>query len=119
MSCVGNGENEARIWSDSRPGGAGRSGDRKVYVDLSFYDDLRTRFGAPGDFAQAYVLAHEIGHHIQTLLGIEGQVRELQRSQPRMRNQYSVAMELQADCLAGVWGYTAQRRGHHLEPGSV
>ena len=93
-------------------------GDRKVYVDLSFYDDLRIRFGAPGDFAQAYVLAHEIGHHIQTLLGIEGQVRELQLSRPRMQNQYSVAMELQADCLAGVWGYTAQRRGL-LEPGDI
>ena len=93
-------------------------GDRKVYIDLSFYDDLRTRFGAPGDFAQAYVLAHEIGHHIQTLLGIEGKVRELQQSQPRLRNQYSVAMELQADCLAGVWGNSAARRGL-LEPGDV
>ena len=93
-------------------------GDRKVYIDLSFYDDLRTRFGAPGDFAQAYVLAHEIGHHIQTLLGIEGQVRELQRTNPRMRNEYSVAMELQADCLAGVWGNTADQDGI-LEPGDI
>lgn len=93
-------------------------GDRKVYIDLSFYDDLRTRFGAPGDFAQAYVLAHEIGHHVQALLGIEGRVRELQQSQPRMRNEYSVAMELQADCLAGVWGNRAARRGL-LEAGDI
>ncbi len=93
-------------------------GDRKVYIDLSFYDELRTRFGAPGDFAQAYVLAHEIGHHIQTLLGIEGQVRQLQRSQPGMQNEYSVAMELQADCLAGVWGNTAGARGL-LEAGDI
>jgi len=93
-------------------------GDRKVYIDLSFYDDLRARFGAPGDFAQAYVLAHEIGHHIQTLLGIERQVRELQQSQPRMRSEYSVAMELQADCLAGVWGFTVDRKGV-LEAGDI
>jgi predicted metalloprotease len=93
-------------------------GDRKVYIDLSFYDELRTRFGAPGDFAQAYVLAHEIGHHIQTLIGIEGRVRQLQQSQPRMRNEYSVAMELQADCLAGVWGNWADRKGI-LDAGDV
>lgn len=67
-------------------------GDRKVYIDLLFYDDLRSRFGAPGDFAQAYVLAHEIGHRIHTLLGIERQVRQLQGERPGMRNQYSVAM---------------------------
>jgi predicted metalloprotease len=93
-------------------------GDRKVYIDLSFYDDLKTRFGAPGDFAQAYVLAHEIGHHIQNLLGIERQVRELQQSNPRMRNEYSVAMELQADCLAGVWGNSAGQR-NVLSPGDI
>jgi predicted metalloprotease len=93
-------------------------GDRKVYIDLSFYDDLRTRFGAPGDFAQAYVLAHEVGHHIQTLLGISDQVRRLQQSNPRQRNQYSIAMELQADCLAGVWGNHAGRAGI-LERGDV
>lgn len=93
-------------------------GDRKVYIDLSFYDDLRTRFGAPGDFAQAYVLAHEIGHHIQTILGIERRVRELQQSNSQMRNVYSVAMELQADCLAGVWGSTAGRDGL-LSPGDI
>ena len=93
-------------------------GDGKVYIDLSFYDDLRARFGAPGDFAQAYVLAHEIGHHVQSLLGIESRVRELQQSRPRMRNEYSVAMELQADCLAGVWGNRAARKGL-LETGDV
>jgi predicted metalloprotease len=92
--------------------------DQKVYIDLAFYDDLRDRFGAPGDFAQAYVLAHEIGHHIQNILGIERRIRELQRSNPRMRNQYSVAMELQADCLAGVWGHTAGRDGL-LERGDI
>ncbi len=92
--------------------------DQKVYIDLSFYDDLRTRFGAPGDFAQAYVLAHEIGHHVQTLLGIERRVRELQQAQPRMRSQYSVAMELQADCFAGVWGNTAAQKGM-LERGDI
>ena len=93
-------------------------GDQKVYIDLSFYDDLRRRFGAPGDFAQAYVLAHEIGHHVQTLLGIESQVRQLQRSEPRARNAYSVAMELQADCLAGVWA-NAAARDNLLEPGVI
>jgi len=93
-------------------------GDRKVCIDLGFYDELRTRFGAPGDFAQAYVLAHEIGHHVQTLLGIEPRVRELQRARPSMQNQYSVALELQADCLAGVWGNHADRGGL-LEAGDV
>lgn len=105
-------------WGQTATGPFYCPGDRKVYIDLSFYDDLRTRFGAPGDFAQAYVLAHEIGHHIQTLLGIEGQVREQQRSNPRQRNEYSVAMELQADCLAGVWGHAAAQK-NMLEPGDV
>ena len=85
-------------------------GDQKVYLDLSFFDQLSRRFGAPGDFAQAYVLAHEIGHHIQTITGIERQVRAAQSSNPGARNQIQVRMELQADCLAGVWGNsTAQR----------
>ena len=92
--------------------------DQKVYVDLSFYDDLRSRFGAPGDFAQAYVLAHEIGHHIQNITGIERRVRAQQRSDPRNKNEYSVRMELQADCLAGVWGHQAGRRGV-LEAGDI
>ncbi len=93
-------------------------GDRKVYIDLSFYGDLRRRFGAPGDFAQAYVLAHEIGHHVQNLTGIEGRMRNAQRSDPRGANALSVRMELQADCFAGVWGHHAERRDI-LEPGDV
>jgi len=85
--------------------------DERVYIDLGFYDELKRRFGAPGDFAQAYVLAHEIGHHVQKVLGIEAQVRQLQQSRPGLANQLSVRMELQADCFAGVWGHsTAQRQ---------
>ncbi|HEY3383938.1 MAG TPA: neutral zinc metallopeptidase [Vicinamibacterales bacterium] len=84
--------------------------DRKVYIDLAFYDELRSRFGADGEFAQAYVIAHELGHHVQNLLGIDDKVRQLQESRPRQANAYSVRLELQADCLAGVWGHaTAQR----------
>lgn len=86
------------------------AGDERVYIDLGFYEDLRERFGAPGDFAQAYVIAHEIGHHVQNLFGIEQRMREAQRVYPGEQNQLSVAFELQADCLAGVWGHsTAQR----------
>ena len=92
--------------------------DEKVYVDLSFFEELRRRFGAPGDFAQAYVLAHEVGHHIQKLSGIESQVRRLQQQRPGQANELSVRMELQADCLAGVWGHTTARRDL-LEPGDV
>lgn len=93
-------------------------GDQKVYVDLGFYQELKDRFGAPGDFAQAYVLAHEIGHHIQFLLGTESKVRQRQSQNPGQANPLSVAMELQADCYAGVWGYSAARRGI-LEAGDV
>ncbi len=92
--------------------------DQKVYVDLAFYDDLSARFGAPGDFAQAYVLAHELGHHIQNLSGIERQVRAEQQSRPESANALSVRMELQADCLAGVWGQHAGQRGI-LEAGDI
>jgi predicted metalloprotease len=92
--------------------------DRRVYIDLGFYDDLKQRFGAPGDFAQAYVIAHELGHHVQNLLGIERQVREQQQRNPAAANELSVRMELQADCFAGVWGHsTAQRE--ILEQGDV
>jgi len=93
-------------------------GDTQVYIDLGFYDELRDRFGAPGDFAQAYVLAHEIGHHVQRLLGTEAQVREAQRRDPSRANAWSVALELQADCYAGVWAHDAAARGL-LETGDV
>jgi predicted metalloprotease len=79
-------------------------GDLKVYIDLGFFDELEKRFGASGEFAQAYVVAHEVGHHVQRLLGTEEQVRRAQRSRPGAANQYSVALELQADCYAGIWG---------------
>jgi predicted metalloprotease len=92
--------------------------DEKVYIDLGFYDELRQRFGAPGQFAQAYVLAHEIGHHVQKITGIENRVRQLQRGNPGMENALSVRMELQADCLAGVWAHTTQQRSL-LEQGDV
>jgi predicted metalloprotease len=84
--------------------------DEKVYIDLSFYDELKTRFGAPGEFAQAYVLAHEIGHHVQNILGVSGRVHNLQQRNPGSANALSVRLELQADCLAGIWANsTAQR----------
>lgn len=93
-------------------------GDQKAYIDLGFFDELSQRFGAPGDFAQAYVLAHEVGHHVQTLLGIDRQVRQSQAQNPRQANQTQVRMELQADCLAGVWGHSAAQRGK-LDRGDV
>ncbi len=92
--------------------------DQKVYIDLGFYDELKNRFGASGDFAQAYVLAHEIGHHVQNLLGIDGKVRQAQRANPGAANDLSVKLELQADCLAGVWGHSTQQR-NILEQGDV
>jgi uncharacterized protein len=84
--------------------------DEKVYLDLSFFDELGRRFGAPGEFAQAYVIAHEIGHHVQNVLGIAQKVRQLQRSDPSDRNPLSVRMELQADCFAGIWGHSTKER---------
>jgi predicted metalloprotease len=92
--------------------------DEKVYIDLGFYDELRARFGAPGQFAQAYVLAHEIGHHVQKILGIEQRVTREQQADPQERNLLSVRLELQADCFAGVWGHSTQER-HLLESGDV
>ena len=77
--------------------------DQKIYVDLSFYQELRRRFKAPGDFAQAYVIAHEVGHHVQTLLGIAGKVQQMKQRYPGQANKIQVRMELQADCLSGVW----------------
>jgi predicted metalloprotease len=100
-------------------------GDRKVYLDLAFFDELQQRFGASGDFAQAYVLAHEIGHHVQNLMGTDGQVRQAQRSDPGSVNAMSVRLELQADCYAGVWGHSAAASGRaaqgkvELDPGDA
>jgi uncharacterized protein len=92
-------------------------GDRKVYIDLGFFDELATKFGAPGDFAQAYVLAHEVGHHIQTITGTEAKVRQAQRG--GNKNQLQVAMELQADCYSGVWAARANASRRILEPGDL
>ncbi len=92
--------------------------DEKVYIDLGFYDELRQRFGAPGEFAQAYVLAHEIGHHVQKIIGVESRVRRLQDNHPSAADRLSVSMELQADCFAGIWAHSTQQRGL-LEAGDV
>lgn len=92
--------------ADSRMGPHYCPLDNRVYLDLEFFEDLRTRFGATGDLAPAYVLAHEIGHHVQNLLGTDDQVRELQQQDPARANELSVRMELQADCFAGVWSST-------------
>jgi predicted metalloprotease len=95
--------------------------DEKVYIDLSFYKDLRDSFGAPGDFAQAYVIAHEIGHHVQNQLGImeEAQTAQQQASSQADANRLSVMLELQADCLSGVWAYNADRSRAILEQGDI
>jgi predicted metalloprotease len=92
--------------------------DHKVYLDLSFFQELSRRFGAPGDFAAAYVIAHEIGHHVQSELGIERAIRQKQQEDPGNANMYSVQLELQADCFAGVWGKSTADRGL-LDPGDV
>ena len=95
-------------------------GDQKVYIDLSFYNDLRNRFRAPGDFAQAYVIAHEVGHHVQTLLGISPQVRKAQqRMNEADANEMSVRQELQADCFSGVWAHHAHKARNILEKGDI
>ena len=94
--------------------------DQKVYIDLAFYDELKRRFNAPGDFAQAYVIAHEVGHHVQKLLGIADKVQELkERSDERTANQIQVRMELQADCLAGVWANINDQQKRRLEDGDI
>lgn len=92
--------------------------DRMVYLDTAFFDELHQRFGAPGDFAQAYVIAHEIGHHVQTLTGTSQKVQTESQRNPNEANELSVRLELQADCYAGVWGYSAAQRGI-LDPGDL
>ncbi|HKX81419.1 MAG TPA: neutral zinc metallopeptidase, partial [Nitrososphaera sp.] len=94
--------------------------DEKVYIDLSFYRDLRDRFDAPGDFAQAYVIAHEVGHHVQNQLGVMDQVQEAQQGSSQVEaNRLSVMLELQADCLSGVWAYHAEQARDVLEEGDI
>lgn len=94
--------------------------DQKVYIDMSFYDDLSQRFGAPGDFAQAYVVAHEVGHHVQNIVGTAQRVREDQQGMSQAEaNEMSVRLELQADCFAGVWAHHAARSRQLLEAGDV
>jgi len=93
-------------------------GDHKVYLDLTFFNEMAQRLGAPGDFAQAYVIAHEVGHHVQNLTGVAEKVTRLQRqSSEKDANALSVRMELQADCFAGVWGHHANRKRNLIEPG--
>ena len=92
--------------------------DEKVYLDLNFFAELDRRFGAPGDFAQAYVIAHELGHHVQHLMGTDQKVRDIQQRRPSLANEASVRLELQADCYAGVWAHSAAERGK-LSPGDV
>jgi uncharacterized protein len=95
-------------------------GDHKLYIDLAFFEDLKNRHGAPGDFAQAYVVAHEVGHHVQTLLGISEQVRAAGRGASAAEvNALSVRQELQADCLAGIWGHTVNVERQLLDPGDL
>jgi len=94
--------------------------DQKVYIDLSFYQDMKSKLGAPGDFAQAYVIAHEVGHHVQNLFGIAEKVTQAQkRSSETEANQLSVRMELQADCFAGVWAKEANATKKILEQGDI
>ena len=116
------------LFRDSTPTACGRGqtasgpfycpGDEKVYIDLGFYDELKQRFGASGDFAQAYVITHELGHHIQRLRGIEERVRQAQEARPSAANALSVRLELQADCYAGIWGHSTAER-QILEAGDV
>ena len=104
--------------ADSASGPFYCPGDEKVYLDLGFYDELKNQYGASGDFANAYVIAHEIGHHVQHLLGIDDRVERQQAAKPRQANALSVRLELQADCLAGVWGHSTSER-NILERGDV
>jgi predicted metalloprotease len=108
------------LYRNSFPSGCGAAsmstgpfycpGDEKVYLDLGFFNELKQRFGAPGEFAQAYVIAHEIGHHVQKLMGIESKVHRLQQQEPGEKNPLSVRLELQADCFAGIWANSTEQR---------
>jgi uncharacterized protein len=119
---------ELVLFTDTTGSGCGRASsatgpfycpaDGRVYLDLGFFQELRRRFGAPGDFAQAYVIAHEIGHHVQDELGISDEVDRASRNDPSLANDLSIRLELQADCLAGVWAHSTYERGL-LEPGDV
>jgi len=123
-------EPKLRLFRGSEPTACGRGvaamgpfycpGDQKVYIDLSFYETLRTRLGAPGDFAQAYVIAHEVGHHVQNLMGITDKVDNARgRVSTAQQNALSVRLELQADCFAGVWAHHADAARHILEEGDI
>jgi predicted metalloprotease len=123
-------EPKLRLFRGSEPTACGRGqaamgpfycpGDQKVYIDLSFYETMRTRLGAPGDFAQAYVIAHEVGHHVQNLLGISGKVDAMRgKVSEAQQNALSVRLELQADCFAGIWAHDAQNARQILEQGDV
>jgi len=123
-------EPKLRLFRGSEPTACGRGqaamgpfycpGDQKVYIDLSFYETMRTRLGAPGDFAQAYVIAHEVGHHVQNLMGISGKVDAMRgRVSEAQQNALSVRLELQADCFAGIWAHDAQSARQILEQGDV
>ena len=123
-------EPKLRLFRGSEPTACGRGeaamgpfycpGDEKVYIDLAFYDTLRTRLGAPGDFAQAYVIAHEVGHHVQHLMGITDRVEAMRGRVGRaQQNALSVRLELQADCFAGVWAHDAQAARQILEQGDI
>jgi predicted metalloprotease len=95
-------------------------GDQKVYIDLSFYETLRSQLGAPGDFAQAYVIAHEVGHHVQNLMGVTDKMEQMrQRVSEREYNALSVRLELQADCFSGIWAHHNHKTNAILEPGDV
>lgn len=123
-------EPRLRLFRGSEPTACGRGeaamgpfycpGDQKVYIDLGFYETMRNRLGAPGDFAQAYVIAHEVGHHVQNLLGVTAKVEAARgRASQAQQNALSVRLELQADCFAGVWAHHAQRARQILEQGDV
>jgi uncharacterized protein len=123
-------EPKLRLFRGSEPTACGRGeaamgpfycpGDQKVYIDLGFYETMRTRLGAPGDFAQAYVIAHEVGHHVQNLMGISGKVDSMRgKGSEAQQNALSVRLELQADCFAGIWAHDAQSARQILEQGDV